>query len=158
MTDRSTWQLAVLVVGLTISLSVSGCIGGEDYTVSVSDPETGEVFGEVTEAQIETVWSTYASVEIRYSVNDSWFDASGNWTGPGRNGTDPENGTSVRVERVHFDNGTANVRGVESLPARDSQWHGEFGVPVSDSVRKFQVRAVAGETVIDAVNVTVREQ
>lgn len=145
-------RTVVIVVLLGASVPLGGCLeGGTDYTVSTEQPATGDIFGEVVETEVREDWSHYVALEVTYSINESWVDSDGNVTGP--NGTWSER---PEVAQVEVTDETAEIRWQDYLRADDGRWQGEFLLGESETQR-FQLRAVVGDELLDAVTVTVRK-
>ncbi|QSX00664.1 hypothetical protein [Haloterrigena alkaliphila] len=145
-------RTVVIVILLGVTLPLGGCLGGgSEYTVSTEQPTTGNVFGEVVETEIHEDWSHYVTVEVTYSINETWVDSSGNVTGP--NGTWSERPEIAQVELI---DGTAEVSWKDYLRPNDGRWQGEFLLGDSET-HSFQLRAVVGDEILDTVNVTVQK-
>ena len=149
-------RFIVLVVALGFVALTSGCIDlGQEYSVSTGEPQTGDVFDEVVSAEIDNHWGPRGQVEVRYSVDQNWVGPDGNVTGPHGNWTDPP-----RIVKVQFVDGATEQSPFDQAPIRAGhhRWSGEFGVPDNSDTARYQIRAVAENEVLDAVNVTVSQE
>ncbi len=137
---------------------MTGCVGVEngyedyEYTVSASEPHTGDVFGDVTETQFYSEWGyTYASVTVRNGVNESLVDSSGNWSIP------DGNATTVRLEQVRITNGSTVVQGGREITPDDPDWGAHLDVPSDGDEERYLLRATADNRTIDSIEITIRE-
>ncbi|QRV16995.1 hypothetical protein JMJ58_09065 [Haloterrigena salifodinae] len=151
--DPQRLQAIALVALLSVTLPLSGCLGSStEYTTSTEEPATGEVFEEVTEIEITKDWSHTMTVEVTYSINETWIDSDGNVTGPHGNWSKPPT-----ITQVEFDDGTADILEQRRLSADDRRW--EDTVVLSEAANQtLQFKATVDGETLDSVNVTVQRK
>lgn len=152
------YRLLILVIVSVSILPIAGCMGVEngyedyEYSVSTSEPYTGDVFGDVGETQFYSEWGyTYASVQVMNGVNESMVDSSGNWSIP------DGNATTVQLEQVRVTNGSTEVMGSREITPDDPDWGAHLDVPSDGDEERYLLRATADNRTIDYVEMTVRE-